>query len=369
MAKSIGNVQLTDGGVMKPQIVNLKMNRMLLRGRIVKLGIFAAALAMMVTLTGLLYFKNTVYVTDNGITREIKTNETDIYAILRSEDYELGINDRISCTKDENNSEHIIIHRAFDITVTADGETNTFPATDGTVVEALENIGITLGEDDRLNCRREDKVTAGMEIIVTRIKYVTKTEESEIPYDTEYIDNSNRKIGDETVITEGENGKHTVTVKETYIDGKLSDTKQLSETISKQPVTQVVERGTAINVPYAKMEDPTKLKLVNGIPEQYTRVISGKSTAYSARAGARTASGRYAVVGTVAVNPNVIPYGSELYIVSPDGTVYGYAIAADTGLGLMDGRTTIDLFMGSYADSCRWGVHYVDIYVLSEGNG
>ncbi len=354
---------------MKPQIVNLKMNRMLLKGRIVKLGIFAAALMMMATLTGLLYFKNTVYVTDNGITRELKTNETDIYAILRSEDYELGINDRVSCTKDENNSEHIIIHRAFDIIVTADGETKTLPATDGTVVEALENAGITLGEDDRLNCDREDRVKAGMEITVTRVKYVTKTEESEIPYDTEYIDNSNRKIGDETVITKGENGKHTVTVKETYIDGKLSTTQQLSETISKQPVTEVVERGTAINVPYAKMEDPTKLKLVNGVPENYTRVISGKSTAYSARAGARTASGRYAVVGTVAVNPNVIPYGSELYIVSPDGTVYGYAIAADTGLGLMDGRTTIDLFMGSYEDSCRWGVHYVDIYVLSEGNG
>ena len=354
---------------MKPQIVNLKMNRMLLKGRIVKLGIFAAALVMMVMMTGLLYFKNTVYITDNGITRELKTNETDIYAILRSEDYELGTYDRVSCTKDENNSEHIIIHRAFDISVNVDGNTQTLPATDGTVAEALENAEIALGADDRLSCDLNEKVYAGMEITVTRIKYVVKTEESEIPYTTEYIDNSNLKIGNEEVLTKGENGKHTVTVKETYVDGKLTETKQLSETISKQPTTEVIERGTAINVPYAKMSDPTALKLVNGIPENYTRVVSGKSTAYSARAGARTASGRYAVVGTVAVNPNVIPYGSELYIVSPDGTVYGYAIAADTGLALMDGRTTIDLFMGSYADSCRWGVHYVDIYVLSEGNG
>lgn len=342
---------------------------MLLKGRIVKLGIFAAALLMMVMLTGLLYFKNTVYITDNGVTRELKTNETDIYAILRSEDYELGINDRVSCTKDENNSEHIIIHRAFDISVTADGNTQTLPATDGTVVEALENAGITLSADDKLSCDPNAKVFAGMEITVTRIEYVVKTEESEIPYTTEYIDNSNRKIGNEEVLTKGENGMHTVTVKQTYVDGKLIETLQLSETISKQPVTEVIERGTAINVPYAKMNDPTALKLVNGIPENYTRVVSGKSTAYSAYAGARTASGRYAVVGTVAVNPNVIPYGSELYIVSPDGTVYGYAIAADTGLALMDGRTTIDLFMDSYADSCRWGVHYVDIYVLSEGNG
>lgn len=354
---------------MKPQIVNLKMNRMLLKGRIVKLGIFAASLLMMVMMTGLLYFKNTVYITDNGITRELKTNETDVYAILRSEDYELGTYDRVSCTIDENNSEHITIHRAFDITVTADGKTQTLPATDGTVEDALENAGITLGADDKLSCDPGEKVFAGMEITVTRIRYVVKTEENEIPYATEYIDNSNLAIGDNEVLTKGENGKHTVTVKETYVDGKLTETKQLSETVSKQPVAEVIERGTAINVPYAKMSDPAALKLVNGIPENYTRVVSGKSTAYSAYAGARTASGRYATVGTVAVNPNVIPYGSELYIVSSDGTVYGYAIAADTGLALMDGRTTIDLFMGSYEDSCRWGVHYVDIYVLSEGNG
>lgn len=342
---------------------------MLLKGKIVKLGIFAASLVMMAMLTGLLYFKNTVYVTDNGITREIKTNETDIYAILRSEDYELGINDRVSCTSDSDNYEHIIIHRAFDITVTADGKTQTLPVTDGTAEEALKNAGIKLGEFDKLSCGFDDKVYAGMEITVTRIEYVTKTVEDDIPFDIEYVDNSNQAIGYEKVLTEGENGRHTVTVKETYVDGKLTETMQLSETVSKQPTTEVIERGTAINVPYAKMSDPTALKLVNGIPENYTRVVSGKSTAYSARAGARTASGRYAVVGTVAVNPNVIPYGSELYIVSPDGTVYGYAIAADTGLGLMDGRTTIDLFMGSYEDSCRWGVHYVDIYVLSEGNG
>ena len=59
----------------------------------------------------------------------------------------------------------------------------------------------------------------------------------------------------------------------------------------------------------------------------------------------------------------------KYHIVSPDGMVYGYAIAADTGLGMMEGTVAVDLFMASYEDSCRWGAHYVDIYVLSEGNG
>ena len=138
--------------------------------------------------------------------------------------------------------------------------------------------------------------------------------------------------------------------------------------------TQVVERGTASAVPYSKTSDPEAVKLVNGIPENYTRVLSGKSTAYTAGYGARTASGRAAEIGTCAVNPNVIPYGSKLYIVSHDGRkVYGYAVAADTGLGLMDGTVLVDLYFGSmadhYYDSCAWGAVQVDIYVLEEGNG
>ena len=115
--------------------------------------------------------------------------------------------------------------------------------------------------------------------------------------------------------------------------------------------------------------NPEQLELINGIPANYEKIVSGKATAYSAKPGALTASGRYAVVGTVAVNPNVIPYGSEVYVVAQDGSrVYGYAIAADTGYGMMDGSIAVDVFMGSYEDSCKWGAVYVDIYVLSIGD-
>ena len=78
-----------------------------------------------------------------------------------------------------------------------------------------------------------------------------------------------------------------------------------------------------------------------------------------------SASGRRADVGHVAVNPNVIPYGSKLYITSADGSfVYGYAIAADTGTGLMNGVVDIDLFYETYLESCLNGVRYLNVYVL-----
>ena len=75
--------------------------------------------------------------------------------------------------------------------------------------------------------------------------------------------------------------------------------------------------------------------------------------------------GLMAVEGTVAVDPEVIPYGSRLYIVSSDGSfVYGYAVAADTGTAIMDGIIDVDLFYDTYLESLLNGLRTVNIYVL-----
>lgn len=340
------------------------------QNKFVKLVILAAFVLTVALLTGFLYLKDSVYVTDNGVTREIKTNETNTEAILRAENYEIGEFDEVSESFDENNSLHITISRAFDVSVAADGQTQTLPVLGGTVSDILDKAGIALGDFDTVNFRKDAAVTPEMSIEVTRISHVERTVETALDFETEYCDNSNRAMGYEKVLVEGKQGLSRAVYDDIYVNGVLTKTELVSEEYVEKPTTQVIERGTACAVPYAKMDDPTALKLVDGIPESYTRVITGKSTAYSARAGAKTASGRNAVVGTVAVNPNVIPYGSELYIVSTDRKyVYGYAIAADTGSGMMEGYSMIDLFTASYGDACRWGSHIVDVFVISEGNG
>lgn len=354
---------------MKPQIVNEKMKKLLLQSKIVKAAIFVVIAAAALLLTGALYFRDVVYITDAGVTKEIKTNQFDTYAILRSENYVLEPDDTVSVQTDADKKKHITINRAFEVTIKADGEERLLRFTEGTVADALEKAEIVLDEDDFLNYLPEEPLCEGMNIKVSRVDYVEKNIESALQFETIYKDNSNWTIGTQTVLEKGENGAHVTTYKDKYVDGELVSTEIIGEEITKEPVAEVIERGTACAVPYAKMDNPEELKLVNGIPENYTRVISGKATAYSAKPGALTASGRYAVVGTVAVNPNVIPYGSEVYVVAQDGSrVYGYAIAADTGYGMMDGSIAVDVFMGSYADSCNWGAVYVDIYVLSEGD-
>ena len=355
---------------MKPQIVNSKMNKLIMKSWIVQVGIFLAVAASVLLMTGSAYLHDSVYITDEGETREIKTNETDVYSILRTEDYNLGSNDRVSYTKDENNSGHITIYRAFEVNVTADGETLSYATVGGDVGDALDALDVELGDYDTIDREFGDELFPDMEINITRIDYEDWVDETEIPYDVEYVDNTNHTIGYENVLVEGEYGIHTVYYRDTYVDGDFSDTEELGEEITKEPVTMVIERGTATAHPGSEAYNTGDIALVNGIPENYTRVVSGRSTAYTAPEGSGTASGRRAQVGTVAVNPNVIPYGSELYIVSQDGSlVYGYAIAADTGSALLNGHAVVDLYMNTYEDCCNWGAVYVDIYVLSEGNG
>ena len=81
-----------------------------------------------------------------------------------------------------------------------------------------------------------------------------------------------------------------------------------------------------------------------------------EATAYTAT-GNLTASGTRARVGAVAVDPNVIPLGTRLYI---EG--YGYATAEDTG-GAIKGNI-IDLYMNSTSEVYNWGRRPVKVTIL-----
>ena len=87
------------------------------------------------------------------------------------------------------------------------------------------------------------------------------------------------------------------------------------------------------------------------------------ATGYSSKSG-KGASGLGLYYGTVAVNPNVIPYGTKMYIVSEDGRfVYGWAIATDTGTAMMEYPNYIDLFYETYTESVLNGRIAVNVYL------
>jgi peptidoglycan hydrolase-like protein with peptidoglycan-binding domain len=93
----------------------------------------------------------------------------------------------------------------------------------------------------------------------------------------------------------------------------------------------------------------------------YKKVFHMEATAYTPNDGdgrGRTAMGGYAGKGHAAVDPNIIPLGSEVYI---EG--YGYAICDDIG-GAIHGNI-IDVGVDNYDQAYKWGMKpKVNVYLI-----
>ena len=241
----------------------------------------------------------------------------------------------------------------------------------GSVADAIDAAGIEVDDDDLINVGLSEPLNTNTNIVINRVEYVTEVKLEAIEYATEYKEDDSYVVGFSKVLVDGEDGELAKTICHTYVDGKLASSDVVSTEVTEEPVDEVIVQGTADVNPIAAMsisqlDVPDYLALdENGVPTSYSNVLTGKSCAYSANPSAKTASGRQVKVGYVAVDPAIIPYGTELYIVSTDGKyVYGYAVAADTGTALLDGRILVDLFMESYDASCDWGAKQVNIYIL-----
>lgn len=277
--------------------------------------------------------------------------------------------------KEVSDGMEIKITNAYNISLTADGTTNQLTMGEGTVADALNNAGITLGEDDEVSPALDTMVCEGTAVQVYRVQYTYRTVVEDTAYAKKTVKSADLYKNETKVTQEGVNGSQRVTYCDKIVDGSYSTSEVVTSTTLKESVPQITTVGTkqkAISIaslknsgmPISELTPPSSLIIDNGAPTSYSKVITGKAAAYTASAGAKTASGRTVKAGYIAVNPKQIPYGSELWIVSTDGIVYGYAIAADTGGFVNKGKFTVDLFMNTNSECTQWGARDVVIYVL-----
>ena len=105
--------------------------------------------------------------------------------------------------------------------------------------------------------------------------------------------------------------------------------------------------------------------VIDGETYNYSRVINMRATAYTTenKSWKWTASGTTARVGAVAVDRDVIPLGTKLYIVAADGSwCYGIATAEDTGVK----GNKVDIFLNTYNECIYFGVRDAVVYVLED---
>ena len=105
------------------------------------------------------------------------------------------------------------------------------------------------------------------------------------------------------------------------------------------------------------------------IPDDLEHIDSFIATAYYVTG--TTSTGAYTTVGrTLAVNPNIIPYGTQVWMFLGDGTYIGTFTAEDTGSNMMAHPHVVDIYMGadSYNECILWGAQHVNLYTTPAEN-
>ena len=240
--------------------------------------------------------------------------------------------------------EVISLTRAVEVAISADWQTKTCKTTPKTVAEVLHEQNIALSANDWVKPSKDTVVTDGTTITINRINYVQREELIDIqPQEVWQNDNTLEK-GTTKVLNQGNVGQDKVTYEITYCDGQpIGKTEVNRETVTVAE-DKVIARGTL------------SVASRDGRQFQFRQALTVSATAYT-HTGNRTATGTAPRVGTVAVDPSVIPLGSRLYV---EG--YGYAKAEDIG-GAIKGNK-IDVFLDSESACQRWGVKTTRVYIL-----
>lgn len=141
-------------------------------------------------------------------------------------------------------------------------------------------------------------------------------------------------------------------------------TEVLEEPAKETPAEEATEEAPAEEpvVDDSPIAQATKADMER--PDDLVKLGDFIATAYCVTG--QTSTGTQTTIGrTLAVNPYVIPYGTEVWLYLEDGTFAGDFIAEDTGSNMLANPNVIDIYMGqgSYNDCILWGAQNVEVYI------
>ncbi len=249
----------------------------------------------------------------------------------------------------------VTIRRSVPVTITlAGGAVRTRTLAD-TVGGALAETGLALvGEDYSLPPPEAPLPPDGL-IRLVRVAEEVTVERREIPYQTIYRPDDTMELDEWRVIREGLPGVAERRTRIRYEDDVEVSRVEEPVRVAQPPQDEIVAYGTRVVIRTVQTPDG---------PLDYWRVIRMLATSYSpATSGKPPDSPTYGLAGTgipvekgiVAVDPDVIPYFTEVYVPG-----YGRGLAADSG-GAINGRR-IDL--GYSDDDLVLWYGWVDVYLL-----
>lgn len=314
---------------------------------------------------------NTFTITDGKDTHKVHTLSTDVNDAIEISGFNIDKYQVLS-VNNTNNVTNVSLAYKFPVYITVGEKTIETNSTKSTVAAILKNAGYSVDQYDMVEPSLDTVVTDTMNIDYTNIDYVSGSYKEAIPCTVKTVYSSKLDAG-VTKLTEGKDGEQQVNYTskvvngvtvETVVDGRITLSAAVNGT--KTVGTKKPTVTTSENVKQVSTLKPNKaIELdAKGNPVNFKKHITVQATAYT-YTGNNCSTGVAPQPGYIAVNPNVIPYGTKMYIKSSDGSyIYGYAVAADTGGFIKSRPNNVDLFMTSKAACVAFGRRNVEIYIL-----
>lgn len=314
-----------------------------------KVVLIVALLLASLVATGFVWAHKKVHIIADGQNYTVNTLYRNPHKILKQARIILSPEDEIKLSTNEDTGTVLEVLRAVPVTVIYQGKTTNLVAGKSTVREVANQVGVPQ-DKVKLVPGDETKPVAGMSI--KAITLSEKIEEQEIPdlYQVIRQPDPNLEKGVEETVQVGENGIKKATVRVKFEDGVKVSVDVLSEIVAVSAKPQIIRVGTRDTV------DTSRGAM------RFRDVRYMEATAYLPTDGSAeglTATGIAARHGIVAVDPDVIPLGTRVFVPG-----YGMGLAADTGGAIVGDK--IDLCMESSSEAWRFGRRTVKVYVLTD---
>lgn len=249
----------------------------------------------------------------------------------------------------------VYIQRSKPVVILADGRRIKARTHAHTLEQVLREESIELVGKDYTAPDLEAKVYDNMVVQVTRVQEQVVLEEEPIPFETAWQPDAELELDSQRLDQSGAAGAKRRLVRIVYENGVETERVTEDEWVETPPTTEVISYGTKIVI--------RELQTVEG-PISYWRHFRAYATAYTASTAGtprdapwygRTYMGLPARKGLIAVDPQVISFGTWMYVPG-----YGKGLAADRGVH------------GKHIDLCydddKWPPPwhwFVDVYLLT----
>lgn len=242
------------------------------------------------------------------------------------------------------------------------GQDISFKTVASTVSDALKEQNIELNDGENLSTALDSKLLRSNKITIDKPIIVAMAEPEKV----------------EPVVEDKVEEKVEKPIEEPKLEEAKKEVVKPKSSSKSADTTSATSRGKVRTTwgPDVNEIEEGVLETSDGQILEYTEVIQLEATAYcpcysccGKYPGNKwyniTATGTVGKVGVIAVDPRVIPLGTQVYIEGLGGAKnYGFGSAEDTG-GAIKGQI-IDLYFNTHKETVNWGRQQVKVYILKE---